>query len=117
MMNESIKVYAKLDEKNIVTAVNSSIFLHDVEGWVVIDEWKNGLPRDKFVHAQGSYLEEGLTDHNGHYNYKFEGGSLVVLSDEEKEIFFPTPEPAPTTEERVEALENAMLEMILGGMM
>lgn len=115
MMDEIIKVYAKLDENKIITAINSSIFLHDAEGWVVIDEWTNGLPRDRYVHAQGSYLPNGLTDHNGHYNYKFDS-ALMELTDEEKEIFFPAPTPLPTTEERIEALENAMLEMILGGM-
>lgn len=111
-MNENmIKVYVKLDENNVVIAINSSVFLHDASEWVEIDEGHG----DKFAHAQGNYLEKGLTDENGKYNYKWYRKKLVVLSDEEKEALFPTPTPQPTSEERLEALESAMLEMILGG--
>lgn len=114
-METKIKVYAKLDENNVIKAINSSIFLKDLEGWTLIDEWKEGLPRDKFVHVQGNYLPLGLTDQDGRNNYKYDN-ELIELSDEEKELLFPTPTPEPTTKERLEALESAMLEMILGGM-
>lgn len=111
-MNNKIKVFVKLNENNVVTSINSSIFLHDVEGWVEIDEGRG----DRFSHAQGNYLPKGLIDNNGHYNYKFDN-ELVELTNAEKEILFPAPEVLPTTDERLEALESAMLEMILlGGM-
>ena len=108
---DKIKVYVKLDENKIITQINSSIFLKDMTDYICIDEGMG----DKFAHAQGNYLPKGLMDNNGKYNYKFDNG-LVELTDEEKEVLFPVPKPQPTNDERLEALESAMLEMILGGM-
>ena len=109
---DKIKVYVKLDENKIITQINSSIFLKDMTDYICIDEGTG----DKYAHAQGNYLEKGLTDEKGRYNYKWYRNKLVELSDEEKEELFPTPTPQPTNDERLEALESAMLEMILGGM-
>lgn len=99
---DKIKVYVKLDENNVITQINSSIFLKDTSDYVEIDEWQEGLPRDKFAHAQGNYLPKGLTDQNGKYNYKFDNG-LVELTDEEKEVLFPAPKPQPTELEKLDA--------------
>lgn len=108
---DEIKVYVKLNENNVITQINSSIFLKDMTDYICIDEGTG----DKYAHAQGNYLEKGLTDEQGRYNYKYDK-KLVLLTDEEKEELFPTPTPQPTNDERLEALESAMLEMILGGM-
>lgn len=109
---DKIKVYVKLDENNVITQINSSIFLKDVTDWVEIDEGMG----DKFAHAQSQYLPKGLVDEQGRYNYKYVNG-LVALTDEEKDELFPAQaiEDVPTIDERVKALEGAMLEMILGG--
>ena len=103
----TIKVYVKLNEQNEITEINSDIFLADTTGYVMIDEG-NG---DKFAHAQGNYLEKGLCDEQGRYNYKLVDGKVVEIVDK------PTIEVAPqiTTEDRLEALESAMLEMLMGG--
>ena len=97
-MESKIKVYVKLDENKVITQINSSIFLKDTADWVEIDSG-NG---DKFSHAQGNYLEKGLMDGNGKFNYKFDNG-LIELTDEEKETFFPTPTPEPTQLDIIEA--------------
>ena len=39
---------------------------------------------DKYHHAQGHYLEHGLTDADGLYNYKLVGGVPALRSDDEK---------------------------------
>lgn len=111
---DKIKVYVKLDENNVITSINSSIFLKDTSDYVEIDEGMG----DKFAHAQGNYLEKGLTDEQGRYNYKLIDNVPTLLTDEEKDELFPAQsnEDVPTIDERVEALESAMLEMILGGM-
>ena len=93
-MNEPIKVYVKLDENNVIVAINSDIFLDDHTEWIEIDEG-NG---DKYAHAQAHYLEKGLTDEAGKYKYKYID-SLIELSEEEKEVLFPEPLPEPTFEE------------------
>lgn len=103
-----IKVYVKLNENNEITQVNSDIFLVDATGWIEVDEGEG----DMFAHAQSQYLVNGLIDEKGRYNYKLVDGEVVEITDKQDvEI-----EPQITTEERIEALENAMLELLLGGM-
>lgn len=111
---DKIKVYVKLDENNVITQINSSIFLKDTTDYIEIDEGMG----DKFSHAQGNYLEKGLVDEQGRYNYKLIDNVPTLLTDKEKDELFPAQsnEDVPTIDERVEALESAMLEMILGGM-
>jgi hypothetical protein len=70
------KVYVKLDSNKVVTAINSSIFLSDVTGWTQIDEGDG----DKYVHAMGMYLPNGLMDEFGFYNYKY-NNALIENTD------------------------------------
>ena len=83
---------------SLVESVSAKVVLTDTTDWVEIDSG-NG---DKFSHAQGNYLEKGLMNENGKYNYKFDN-ELVELTDEEKELFFPTPIPEPTEMEKLDA--------------
>ena len=101
-------VYIKTDTENRIIAINSSAFLFDATGWTQIDE---GIG-DKFHHAQGNYLEKGLVDEHGRYNYRYTNGQVVEIPESEKP---PVPAPGPSMMERLEALEAAMLEVILGG--
>jgi len=105
-------VYVKTDTENRIIAVNSSAFLTDITNWIQIDEGVG----DKYHHAQGNYLEKGLMDENYLYNYKLIGGTVVERTAEEKASEIASrPLPPPTVEERLEALEAAMLEVILNG--
>lgn len=97
MENIKIKVYAKINENNIVTAINSSIFLNSIEGYTQIDEGSG----DKYAHAQGNYLEKSLIDESGRFNYKFEDGKILELTEEEKETLFPPTAPQITEQERL----------------
>jgi hypothetical protein len=71
-------VYVKVDD-NVVVDINSSAFVNG-EGWTEIDRGDG----DKYHHAQGHYLEHGLADEDGIYNYKLVGGVPVLRSDDEK---------------------------------
>lgn len=104
-----MKVYVKTNENNEITQIASSIFLEDTNNWTEIDKGNS----DKYAHAQSQYLEKGLTDNQGRYNYKLVDGELIEILDEEKTVIKITPQI--TTEERLNALEAAMLEMVLGG--
>ena len=73
-------VYAKTDDRNVITAINSSAFLSDVTGWTEIDEGEG----DKYHHAQNNYLSAGLTDENGVFNYKLIDGKPELRTAEEK---------------------------------
>lgn len=80
MDENSYKVYAKIDDNGIITAINSSAFLTDTTNWTEIDEGEG----DKYHHAQNNYLSVGLTDENGIFNYKLVDGKLMLRTAEEK---------------------------------
>ncbi len=86
------KVYVKKDEKSIITKINSDAFLESLEEYILIDEGVG----DRFAHAQGNYLEHGLVDERGRYNYKLQDGNIIELTEAEKEELFPAPEPTPS---------------------
>lgn len=106
-----IKVYTKLDSNKVIKEVNSSIFIQNLKDWIEVDE---GIG-DKFAHAQSQYLEKGLVDENGRYNYKFDT-TLVELTEEEKNILFPPVEPQPTEiellKEKVESQDKVIEELM-----
>ncbi|MCR0569357.1 hypothetical protein MKC54_10940 [[Clostridium] innocuum] len=89
------KVYVKTDSNSVITEINSDVFLDSIEGFIMIDEG-NG---DKYAHAQGNYLEHGLMDDKGRYNYKLQDGNSIELTESEKEELFPVPEPTPSDTE------------------
>ena len=73
-------VYAKTDDRNVITAINSSAFLSDTTNWTEIDEGSG----DKYHHAQNNYLPDRLMDENGIFNYKLTDGKLKLRTTEEK---------------------------------
>lgn len=101
-------VYAKIDSKNRITAINSSEFISDVSGWIAIDSGDG----DRYHHAQGNYLPLPLTDENGCYRYKYENGVISERSADEMAADLPAPEISITTEQRLTAMENAVEEII-----
>lgn len=109
-MEENIKVYIKVDINNVIVSINSSIFLNDTTGYTMIDEGQG----DKFSHAQSNYLEKGLIDSKGKYNYKLVDSKIVELTDEEKEKLFPTPTPQKTELELLKETVDALVLANLG---
>ena len=73
-------VYAKTDDKNVITAISSSAFLTDTTNWMEIDKGEG----DKYHHAQNNYLAAGLTDENSIFNYKLVNGKPMLRTAEEK---------------------------------
>ena len=112
MEENTIKVYIKTNENNIITDINSSIFLNSIEGYIQIDEGSG----DKYAHAQGNYLEKSLFDESGRYNYKFEDGKILEITEEEKNTLFPKTEAAPSKQEEINSSllkENANIRLQL----
>lgn len=112
---DKIKVYIQTDTNKTVIAINSSIFLQDTTDWMEIDEG-NG---DKYAHAQSQYLEKGLMDEKGRFNYKYDA-ELIELTEAEKEMLFPLIPPQPTEmdlmkQELVNVLEALDFLIMNGG--
>ena len=93
-IEQPIKVYARIED-TIVKEMCSSVFVNYSEELTMIDSGYG----DKYAHAQSHYLEKGLLDAKGRYNYKYIDGALIEISEEEKAILFPITEPQPTFEE------------------
>ena len=102
------QVYIQTDEDGNVIGINSSAFLENTDGWIQVDEGEG----HKYHHAQGNYLEKGLFDEFGRHNYRYIDDEVVEIAEADKP---PMPLPIPSQEERIEALEAALLEVVLGG--
>lgn len=111
-MDEKYTVYVRADETGRIVEVNSIAFMADTAGWTAIDEGYG----DKYHHAQGNYFSKPLYDERWCANYKMENGVVLERTEEEKEIEISNrPKPLPTGDERLAALEEAMLVMMSRG--
>ena len=72
-------VYAKIDSGSHITAVNSSAFLLDTDGWTDIDRAYG----DRYHHAQGNYLPKTIITDSGAYRYKLVGRRVTECSASE----------------------------------
>ena len=108
-LSEKIKVYIKTDENNNIITVNSSIFLNDLTDWIEIDSGTG----DKYAHAQGHYLSKPLTNENSVYNYKYIDGVIIEKTPEEIAVETPEYVEPITIEDRLTAVENTVMEMLL----
>lgn len=110
-MNEIYTVYAKTDEQGRITAVNSSAFIGEAEGWTQIDEGTG----DRYHHAQANYFPLPIYTEDGVCRYKLEAGETLERSAEEIAADIAAfPPPPPTKEEQlqqqIDALTIALLE-------
>lgn len=113
-MNNEYKVYVSLQD-GYITFINSDIFLSEEEMSIMteIDKGKG----DKYAHAQGLYLEKGLVDKYGRYNYKFVEGKAVEIAEAEKPTI-EEPKAVPTEQDKINAqlmLQIAQLKAQLNG--
>ena len=109
------KVYIKKDQSDRVIEINSSAFLTDVTGWIQIDECEG----DRCHHAQGNYLDGGLTEQHGIPRYKLVNGEAIERAQAEIDADIaaqPAPEPSP--QEQTDALmlnhEERLIYLELG---
>lgn len=107
------EVYVSVDPAGRIYAVNSSAFIFNTKGWVLIDEGYG----DRYHHAQGNYLPGPLMDERGILRYKLEDGKPVERTQEEMDADYAPPVPVPTAEERMVEIEKALIELaaLMGG--
>ena len=114
------RVYAKLDEQNRILAIEGEYSLSSIQNF---DEWtqiEEGEPCDRLNLAQSHYFEGGLYTMDGIPLYKWDGEQVVARGEDEIEAdraAIPKPPVGPTYEERLSAMESAILTMAmaLGG--
>lgn len=112
-MNE-YKVYVSLQD-GYITSINSDIFLsqEEIQAMTEIDKGQG----DKYAHAQSQYLEKGLVDEYGRYNYKYVEGKVVEVAEEDKPAIVESRQE-PTEQEKINAqliLQIAQLKAQLNG--
>lgn len=109
------RVYINKDSENNITSINSEIFLSEEEMSTMTEIDKG--QGDKYAHAQGLYLEKGLFDEHGRYNYKFVEGKVVEVAEANKPTI-EEPKAVPTEQEKINAqlmLQIAQLKAQLNG--
>lgn len=98
-MNDEYKVYVSLSNGYIIS-INSEIFLsqEEIQTMTEIDRGQG----DKYAHAQSQYLEKGLVDEHGRYNYKYVEGKLIEVAEADKPTI-EEPKAVPTEQEKINA--------------
>lgn len=109
------RVYINKDSESNITSINSEIFLSDeeIKTMTEIDKGQG----DKYAHAQGLYLENGLIDKYGRYNYKFVEGKVVEIAEAEKPTI-EEPKAVPTEQDKINAqlmLQIAQIKAQMNG--
>ena len=103
------KHYIIIDDSNCIQCGFSDDFEQPEAGAICINE-------DGGRHFEmNGVTNPPLMDSNGVPLYKFVNGEVVERTPAELEADKPVIVPIPMIEERTEALENAMLELIMGG--
>lgn len=113
-MENEYKVYVSLQD-GYITSINSEIFLSEEEMSTMAEIDKG--QGDKYAHAQSQYLEKGLVDELGRYNYKYVEGKLIEVAEAEKPTI-EEPKAVPTEQEKINAqlmLQIAQLKAQLNG--
>lgn len=103
-------VYVKVDDVGRVVDINSSMFLHDPEGWIEIAKGVG----DVFQHAQGNFLPKPIFNSEGIPIYKMEMGELKERSEEEIRADIKPQEKSPLEKrlERIETMLNTITELL-----
>ena len=98
-MNSEYKVYVSLQD-GYITSINSEIFLsqEEIDTMTEIDKGQG----DKYAHAQSQYLEKGLVDEYGRYNYKLVDGKVIDVVEADKPTI-KEPEQQATVQDKIEA--------------
>lgn len=100
---EDYNVFIRVDDKGRVVGINSSAFLADTTGWVMIDSGTG----DKYHHAQGNYLPKPVYNWSGIPIYKMEMGEIKERSEEEIREDIKAPEKTEI-EKRIETIEKTV---------
>lgn len=95
-------VYAKMDDKQRITAIDGGYTIANIKDfseWVLIDEGVG----DKYNLCQNNYLDKPIMDERGIYRYKLIDGVPVERTADEMDADYAEQTPQPTQLDRIEA--------------
>ena len=100
-------VYVRVNSDGYITAVNSSAFLTDTEGWIKIDSGHSS----KYGHAQTGYFPQTIFTDADVYRYKLvDGKAMECTADEVADQVRKVHLTGKSLEERVNILESSVSE-------
>ena len=107
--------YVEPSTKNIIFLATEDELIFEKNN----DTWKNwqecGILQEGDVLTE-DFLGKPLLDEKGCHNYKWQDGQLTETTAEEKEQEVAQKPPVlPSEENRIQALEKAVLSMMMGG--
>lgn len=109
------QVYIQIDEQGYIVRCEggySMANITNIEDWLLIDEGTG----DKYNLCQSHYFEGGLYTLDGIQLYKWDGEQVVARDEADVEAdraAIPVQPITPTYEERLAAMESAMLAMAM----
>lgn len=109
------QVYIRTDEQGYIVRCEGGYSMANItnfEDWILIDEGTG----DKYNLCQSHYFEGGLYTLDGIPLYKWDGEQVVARGEDEIEAeraAIPVQPITPTYEERLAAMESAMLAMAM----
>lgn len=109
------QVYIRTDEQGYIVRCEGGYSMANItnfEDWILIDEGTG----DKYNLCQSHYFEGGLYTMDGIPLYKWDGEQVVARGEDEIEAdraAIPAQPATPTYEERLAAMESAMLAMAM----
>lgn len=109
---EKSKVYVLHDAEGRIIRIDGGYTLSNIKDfteWTLIDEGYGY----RYNLCQGNYLDKPIVDDRGIYRYKLVDGKPVERTQEEMDADYTPTEIKPTTEQRVDALENTTDDIIL----
>ena len=109
---QTSKVYVLPDSFGRITSIDGGYTIGNIKDftdWLLIDEGCG----DKYNLCQGNYFDKPIMDDRGIYRYKLVDGKPVERTQEEMDADYTMPEEKPTTEQRVDELENTTDDIIL----
>ena len=105
------KVYVKTDAQGHITAINSDLYIDNLEGWTEIDSGDSY----KHQHAQANYLES-LTDEEGCFKWELIDGKPQRRKEKDIQQEMAARPHFPTFVDRFKKLESviALIKKLLG---
>lgn len=98
IMREQPMLLIKKDEQDRVTAMDSTAYIQDTDGWTGVES----MCGEQYRHAMSAFRLP-IARPDGVYCYKYVDGSVQERTQKEMDADYAPPEETPTQLDRIEA--------------